>query len=406
MKHFFIRPIDTLFHRNAMPFDAALDSEAEGIFPTPPRTLYGAMRAWGFANKNVDFQSFSLPHDVHKVLGDKDSYGDLRLLGPVICMRQRYHSDSYLFYLPFPADVACQKDGGAMADCVRLSPKMIISDEGNSYYTRNDEIFEVEYPAEYTLSASQGLRWYLSSTVSRGRMNILADQVRNAYLQEERIGIARERDTHAARDQYLYQASHYRMPDAKHGNVHDTYGLWIGVMNDADLFPDRGVMALGGEGRQAEITQIPDLNLPWNSDEIVEVVKASIISTGRFRLYLLTPGLFQRNDKCTAYPNAVSDRKLDLGNGVSADLISACLVQNTVHFGGWDIKNRWHKPLQRAVPAGSVYFFQINDWKAKSDNVHQDFAHSIMKKFHGTCALEGDDPAGKEGFGLTLVGGW
>ena len=98
----------------------------------------------------------------------------------------------------------------------------------------------------------------------------------------------------------------------------------------------------------------------------------------KFKLYLATPAIFNEG----WFP---SDLHPDL------ELITAA-VGNYLTVGGWDVANDRPKGTYRAVPAGSVYYFQlINDADVKA----------IINDLHYKNI---GDQRTQEGFGLAYVG--
>jgi CRISPR-associated protein Cmr3 len=79
-----------------------------------------------------------------------------------------------------------------------------------------------------------------------------------------------------------------------------------------------------------------------------------------------------------------------LDNDFEIDLISA-FVGKPEAIGGWNIKEKKSKPMKKAIPAGSTYYFQI-----KSDHSFDDIKTNLKKN----PVLNNDEQTGREGFGL------
>jgi len=73
-------------------------------------------------------------------------------------------------------------------------------------------------------------------------------------------------------------------------------------------------------------------------------------------------------------------------------MIAAC-IGKPVGIGGYDfVKNR-PKTMKKAVPAGSVYYFELQE--SSIDDLFERVWHKPIS-----------DEKSKEGFGITLIGGF
>jgi len=102
------------------------------------------------------------------------------------------------------------------------------------------------------------------------------------------------------------------------------------------------MLRLGGEGKNATISQVSfDLNL--------DVEKP----TGkRFKLYFQTPTFFSSGDGLS---------ELSALKGLT--LLSAS-IGRPMPIGGFDMAETRPKPMRKAVPPGSIYYFEGNDLAA------------------------------------------
>jgi CRISPR-associated protein Cmr3 len=162
--------------------------------------------------------------------------------------------------------------------------------------------------------------------------------------------------------------------------------LDIGLLVEVDgvALAEAGLFQLGGEARAGRYVTIHTaLDLPRD-----RWLKADIRPL-RFKLYFATPAIFTRG----WLPGWLDTTTLTgQYNGVAVQLIAA-VVGKPQPIGGRDIAQRdRQRPIHRAVPAGSVYFFET---QASSDEV--------MNAFDGQCLSDLD---AQIGFGLSYVGGW
>ncbi|MCS7299876.1 MAG: type III-B CRISPR module-associated Cmr3 family protein, partial [Spirochaetia bacterium] len=93
-------------------------------------------------------------------------------------------------------------------------------------------------------------------------------------------------------------------------------------------------------------------------------------------------------------PDGVNESTLE-GSicGVRVELIY-CVIGKYQRIGGWDMEKREPKPMKKAVPVGSVYYFKVLD-----NNVNFKY---ILEKIHLKSLCK--DELGKQGFGLCAVG--
>ena len=142
-----------------------------------------------------------------------------------------------------------------------------------------------------------------------------------------------------------------------------------------------GLLKLGGEGKTVRYENI-SLQMPHDRESILEKIDES----RKLKLYFATPALFQNG--------WVPDDDIIKGSGYRLELLTAS-TGSPLLVGGWDMgKNKGkggHKPMLRAIPAGSVYYFQIKDGAPEYIFDSLNYCNFGQRS--------------NEGFGLALVGG-
>ena len=68
-------------------------------------------------------------------------------------------------------------------------------------------------------------------------------------------------------------------------------------------------------------------------------------------------------------------------------------------YGGFDMRKHKPKPMRKAVPAGSVYFFRLLDVSLA------DVFDELSEAFHGKQIADGRHCDLEDGWGITLLGG-
>ncbi|MBF0529348.1 MAG: hypothetical protein HQK55_08775, partial [Deltaproteobacteria bacterium] len=238
------------------------------------------------------------------------------------------------------------------------------------------------------------------------------------FCPEVRTGIARS-EAFTAAESMLYTIRHYRLDDdPKNGGP---CGLLASIEGDNGHLAKAGLLQLGGDFRAAEWTPVHNgQDGPWwKTNE--DISRKDIEENGRFKAYFITPALFQKGclpDMKGIVVVDTDDGKrvtLDIptGNGSVKFILKGACIGPSRPVGGWDVQNQRPKPLRRAVPEGSVYFFEASDWGNISPQDRQAAAKAIMDRGHfkSWCSLESwpcrtEQGPGKEGFGIALIGGW
>lgn len=448
-----IEALDTLFFRDARPFSAGAETLANGMFPPSPSVLYGALRSIYFANHPDKLSAAGTAHDPTsdiRLTGVYFKYGqdlflplprDLVKKSQVTEREKEEEQKQYLYtvsrlkmmktpntglvsntplpdyLLKFPPRFEITehsqenlKQAGIPARIIRTVVNHLEQIPGT--FTTEQEFLDAvaewigtEVPEEYRLSLLKYTRNTLVEELPEGMLNLSALQ---AYLQgrrsafsarcmadwittELKIGIARDAQTHSSQENALYRLDMRRLAKqlpydqhrGKGGLQFNTIRIVVTVTLPENLPEDQfvpsgghGYIKLGGEGKGAYFRKLdqPEIRLPQPS-----------IQGDVFTLYLATPAIFAQGWK----PSWVDSGAY---NGLKLRLLAAAVGQYQP-IGGFDMQKRIPKPLQRAVPAGSVYYFRL-------ENGTMD---EVLASFHGKSIAD-DEEDQQQGFGLTYVG--
>jgi len=397
---FFIRPLDTQFYRDGRPFDAGTESEGKSNFLPYPRTLYGALRACILSHYS-DWQNWPNSPEVQSVIGSSPGqFGSLSIRGPVLAKDLSGDLSNICTFYPIPKDLVKTKDTRI---CLLLKPLMDESLLKNStnfqyngvYHCRPDSKQHVEEIEGYLLSHNY-LFQYLMGEFPQEKDKTILEKDDNIFQFEPRLGIGLNPKTRTVKLNLLYSVNHLRM--------NDNVGLIVDVDNDNGILPKDGMFRLGGDSRPAGYTKIEDGE--WA--KIIEDVKKRITEEGKFKIYFITPAIFKNG----WYPDFLSGQNGYLeGNlpdtSLRVRLVGAC-VGRAIPIGGFDIKKKHPKEIQKAVPAGSVYFFRCTDWDCWTDEQRKSNVSLLLANFFYKSLAVGTQPQAywKEGFGLALIGGW
>lgn len=341
-------PFDTWFFRESRPQGSIGASELGSVFPPPVRTLLGAVRtaigdAW-HARHGTDWRQFEQLHELRALIGYADDLGRLRCQGPFLVLNgQRLY--------PAPATLMV-KDG-----------RYFLLDLGCPVRCDLGHVHLPAFPAKlHGLADLTGARPAQHCWLTLDGWNALlagqepqASQVvdkRQLFSEEPRLGIGRDNQRSAVAHGMLYQTLHLRL----HEGV--TLELVIDGLTDDLPLPERQVIRLGGEGRQAALT------LQQNEHHWPQAAASTHGKT--LVLYTLSP------TPCAAglpagIPagfQAVKAADVDVWEGEISGVglrILAVACGRPLREGGWDMARHQSRPVHSLLPAGSALFVQPLD---------------------------------------------
>ena len=376
----FLQPNDTFFFRDGRPFTKGEQSEGHSIFPPLPSTVLGALRT-AYIAEFGDLRLF-YSGGMSKTIGTRQSLGNaMRMRGVFLA-----NSCNEEIFFPVPLDLVYEKkektdDHTTPLHFLRPQSKNFASNGiiNNSLTWPTSE--SIDSDADGLLRVGAFIR-YLS-----GSDNGLLLTNRTALIEREsKTGIARDRHTLSSEEHMLY-----RIDMSRFKNRDGKYGFIVDYECPKDL-PQKGLLKLGGEGKSF-VYQHSSYDFSSLSSHL-ETVKDAIQSTGRFKLYFATPTIFEEGwlPSWLNSSNTLSgDYPIKNSAPISLKLTTAA-IGKPVPVGGWDMAKGKAKPTYRAVPAGSVYYFELMD-KNRIDD--------LIAAFHYQNISE---ERSEEGFGLALIG--
>jgi CRISPR-associated protein Cmr3 len=143
------------------------------------------------------------------------------------------------------------------------------------------------------------------------------------------------------------------------------------------------LLFLGGERRFSQASLI--------SEGLAPDPPAELESTTNFKLYLSTPAIFKRG-WLPGWLGEDGTVSLNEATGLKIELVAAA-IGRAVYFSGFDQAEKRPKPIRRAVPAGSVYYFQLLEGTLAQ----------LKAVFHNKAVSDLDQQAG---FGVSFLGVW
>ena len=226
-----------------------------------------------------------------------------------------------------------------------------------------------------------------------GKKNFTLDNSRtlSAPAHDERVHASIDTSTGTSRDGMLFSTTGldfiHRNGDDKTFQPERFSQEVISVDIESLNLPARFIAPVGGERRLAEFSRCDDDSALWECPEDFPKIEGSL------RLVLASPAMFKNG----WLPDWIDTGTLTgtiPNTNATAKLISA-VTERWQPVSGWYYERgiTGPKPMRRAVPAGSVYFFEIISGTLD--------AKSLWLK--SICLDEQDI---NDGFGLVVAGKW
>jgi len=373
-----IKPNDTLFFRSGRPFSMGAETWADFIFPPNPSTVYGAIRTFLILQRGNLSKFLSGKMETHEDIGTKKQKGTLKIHGLFL-----YDEISVLF--PTPADLVRIKRKGK-EKLVKLSfqekPKIFFSDLSlDRCLVFKEREKKVEEPVGFIEEIS--LKEYLEGKKTEFSL------VKEVFKEELKVGIKRERETKTSEEAHIYRVPMLRFKKEI---------SFLVELNGVKDFPEKGIFQLGAEGRTVNFEVIKE-------DLLEELRNVNFeLKDGIFKVYLATPAIFEKG----WLPSWIDEKSLKGEfKGLKLKLVAVVLKKHKL-IGGWNLANSRPKPMYKAVPEGSVYYFKVLNGAGEEEikkafhfkNISDEFS---SEKFKNLSEMDKFLP--KEGFGLALIGG-
>ena len=354
-----INPLDTLFFRDGKPFTMGEDTWADAIFPPSPSVIYGALRSAYFANHIGKFQKLKNENNL-----------DVKGEDPTLNLKIKsiYLKINDEIFFPIPLDLVKKKNEENKALKIHNKKSEFISNskvQQHLIYSNDENIENIKDGILNDLDFTE----YLNLKSKEFYYLKLSDYL----ISEPKVGIARSSNTHTTEEGKLYRVDMKRL--AKDNNQ-------ISMVVDFDNLdiPKQGLLKLGGEGKSAKYQKI-NTQLEIDFPEFAE-------NETQFKLVLTSPAIFENG----WIPKWIKKDSLEGEyNGLKLKLITA-VIGKPVHIGGFDMKKRMPKPMYKAVPAGSVYYFELDE-NGKMDEVREKFHNKNISDIYP-----------EQGFGHCYVG--
>lgn len=365
-----IQALDTLFFKDGKPFNKGDDTWANGIFPPSPSVIYGSLRS-AYIVQNRDL--FSIKDLIKKTekLRINQIYYQIKV--PITGAKGEEKGT----FFPIPNDLVMKKD---VLDDEKFERKkyksyktykLILSDNTSmkSISSASSDVVLKFQTNEEVEALDNG--FIDSSTLKRyvrGRKeaNFEGRKITDFVVNEPKVGIGRNNITNITEDGLLYRVGMQRTKDIE---------LVVEFEEIEGLnFNKKGFLKLGAESKSTAYEEnLSPINLSFKSTKLED-------NEADFKIYLATPTFFEQG----WFPT-----KIFKDNEIEVELVTAA-VGKLINIGGFDIDKKRPKPMMKAVPAGSVYYYKL-----KKGNLSK-LASAI--KMHSIS-----EKRDKEGFGIAYL---
>lgn len=362
-----IDALDNLFFRDGKPFDIGDSVWARGLFPPSPSVLYGVLRSAYIAKRP----------SILKNISNDDPTAKLKIKKIALIGQKGNEKESLLF--PIPKDLITNADKenidkGSLSYLELVDDKDLpsISSHKSNYILKTDikgKVADLSGNAFLTQS-------YLSDYLNRKEI-VKCELLSNYSCIEPKVGIGRNKTTNTVEEGQLYRFNFLRSaqlvkPDREKNKVLNRLSLIV-QFDDLDL-DKSGLLKIGTEGKASG----------YDSYGYTEISKPTLESK-YFKIYLATPAIFDNGWRPSK--QFCEDNKVKLLTGA---------IGKPIYIGGFDIQKGEPKTMYKAVPAGTVYFFEANDIATAND---------FAQNFHGKSISEDMEyNFSHQGFGIAYIG--
>ncbi|MBL3529332.1 MAG: type III-B CRISPR module-associated protein Cmr3 [gamma proteobacterium endosymbiont of Lamellibrachia anaximandri] len=368
-------PIDTWFFRESRPHATVGGNELQSLFPPPIQTLAGAVRTSIGDAMGVNWDLFKQGNapEVQALIGQGKDLGQLAFRGPWPTLeKERLY--------PWPANLLqgiVEGDTkpslgrlaiGGVVNCHLGRVRLPVLDDKSRGRTSNEKGW-------ITPAAMAAV---LKGELPRSEACRSEDEL---LVREPRLGIALEPGQRTTQEGNLYQTNHLRLEKGVGIEVE------LNGLDQHDSLQLPPVVRLGGESRLAslDVTEeesiLPDLPKP---NEHTRGIILYLLADARFDNNNWLPQNFTKNSEGPVHYWTGEIK------GIGLKVISAVLGKSR-RVGGWDLLNDQPKEVTSLIPAGSLYYCEV-----------EGDLNRALKALHGAQIGE-DNTLGR---GLLAAGLW
>jgi CRISPR-associated protein Cmr3 len=382
----FLEPLDLLILRGNKLFGDA-GSYSEALMPPWPSVAAGALRSRMLVDAGIDLVAFAVGGVSHPTLGTPKQPGPFRLT--TFHLARRTASGGVQALLTPPADlVICERPTASPGEpdgieVRHIKPRKLAQGiEGSHPLPLAPVLAEptrAKAKAGYWLTDAGWAAWLAGNTPDA--MEFVP--AKKLWQTDPRVGVGLDADRRAVSEGKLFTVD----------GVAPCTDVGFVVTIEAAEMPTDGMVRFGGDGRAAALHPV---NWVLPQPDFV-----ALAASRRVRMVLTSPAIFAQGWLPTgAEPQTRRDDgavRFALRN-VKGWIVSACVPRAEV-ASGWDLA-RWEpKPAQRFVPAGSLWWLEL-DVDVTADDLRKLAIHGLWEE---RCH---DAQRRAEGFNQVALAAW
>lgn len=368
-----IQALGPLFWRDGRPFSAADGTETTGrSLPLPyPSTLAGFVRTQIGRAEGAPFHDPEYLKVLHAI----------PVLGPLLVEDQE-------ILLPAPRDAVVYWEG-EKPKVVRLIPRPPEEGEGT-------DLPEGLWPLEVTEEAkpATGFNFWTAEEMTRWLLGEgVVPKRRVGPPEEVRVHVALDPSTGASRKGQLFSVAYRSLEGQGEKGRVVSWSLRARVtLPEGKTLAPVGVF--GGEARPVAVEVKEGLSEHWF--DCPEPIKARFQGLGqgaRIRMVLATPAIFAHGWR-PGWLERPGEPHQPRGLAKVRLRLVAAAVGRREAVSGWNLRTGRPKPVRWLVPAGSVYFFEVEEGDPRA----------LLESWMRPVSDREQDR--KDGFGLAIWGVW
>lgn len=381
-----IEPRDPLIVRDGRPFGPVPGARAASLdFPFPSTTTGGVRTRYGLSQNGRDFDA-ALIAEVKRIA----------VRGPLLVELNNTTDEIKRWFAPAPADALLLDLDPPTRDraVIRQLLPRALPDGAETNLPSDPKLLPVclatKDKGKPCSNAPRYWRWHefekwLCEPLRLTQPTIKLPKLgRNGPAQEARTHVSVQPQTWTAAEGALFQTRGLEFThQAKPRKLSGAKRLALVVVTEANGIKP-GLAPLGGERRLVNWRESATARLP----ECPPQLREKIVKDGACRLVLLTPAHFTAG----FYPQPQT-----LSHAGLTPQLKAVATARAQVVSGWDFEIAKPKRTRRLVPAGAVFFLELEgDVAARSQ---------WIEEFWMKCVS--DDPQDcRDGFGLAVLGAW
>lgn len=358
-RFYFVEPVESLFVRGNLAFGDA-GEHGTGPMPPPPSLFAGAFRSAILGRDATALARFAREglagearHDaalgtLNPQTGEVTKPGEFQVTWVTLAgSNQAQGRDVVAPVFPLPADLVKLKEGFAPLKPLAASP--LVADGRELPYVAVLHTKEQTKPEGGFYLTQTGWQSHLAGRTPEPATG--AVKATDLHTRDPRLGIGLNAGAGTVETGLIYTTEGHAFsppPPDPNARPYSASGFLVGIDGADELLPETGMLRLGGDGRGARYRRL-DYQPPAPPLD-------AIARGGRFRLILATPGLFADGWLPAGVRHDGAVYRWRVGD-CTARLVCAAVPRREI-VSGWDLLAWRPKDAERAVPTGSVYWFE------------------------------------------------